>query len=28
MEAVEPILERLNKTKSNEDFLATLNKDM
>ena len=28
MEAVEPILERLNKTKTNEDFLATLNKDM
>ncbi|MHB1354840.1 MAG: transcription termination factor Rho [Anaerolineae bacterium] len=28
MEAVEPILERLNKTKSNEEFLATLNKDM
>lgn len=28
MEAVEPILERLNKTKTNEEFLATLNKDM
>ncbi|MHB9032081.1 MAG: transcription termination factor Rho [Anaerolineae bacterium] len=28
LEATEPILERLSKTKSNEDFLATLNKDM
>ncbi|MCE5258987.1 MAG: transcription termination factor Rho [Chloroflexi bacterium] len=28
LEATEPILERLSKTKSNEEFLATLNKDV
>jgi len=28
LEATEPILERLAKTRSNEEFLATLNKDM
>ena len=28
LESVEPILERLSKTRTNEDFLATLNKDL